>query len=473
MTNNYNPPYHFSNILTNQTDNGLKKINFSQIVGNNESQPKNYGKNYRNQNLNYSPQKRNKTFENKNANKYHYQKSDQNKQIRNCNQSPLNINNNIIMKNLDKKNYNNNKLNINLKKVDEKEIKTPNPVSDFDKDLLKVFIYIYYYEKYEKILTDDNNKNIFNNGNKYFYLINPAWLKNFEIFYGYDKLGNILESIGKNYNYKNIESGIEYLVQILSKADILKKGAVFTDLKAVNKMITGLNKLKNISFTTPGKILPAKIMDIIKSWDENVKNNIKPKYFIFKFGLVYYINPDKIIVGNLNKNTALFTPKYIFTYDKNKGNPEIPKITSIPINDYIAQRKCDQKKLLQLLLNEIGKPIGSLIIIERKTPIPPSNNDLNQKGNQCNKRINDLIKKNNNFVRHINDLNKKLNEKNIENENIKKELQNLKEENVSLKKIIQDKNNEFDLYNSNEKENELNQVKAELKETQNNIKKLN
>ncbi len=123
----------------------------------------------------------------------------------------------------------------------------------------------------------------------------------------------------------------------------------------------------------------------------------------------------------MNKNTALFTPKYIFTYDKNKGNPEIPKITSIPINDYIAQRKCDQKKLLQLLLNEIGKPIGSLIIIERKTPIPPSNNDLNQKGNQCNKRINDLIKKNNNFVRHINDLNKKLNEKNKENENIKKE----------------------------------------------------
>ena len=212
---------------------------------------------------------------------------------------------------------------------------------------------------------------------------------------------------------------------------------------------------------------------MIKSWDENVKNNIKPKYFVFKFGLVYYINLDKIIVGNLDKETALFTPKYIFIYDKNKGNAEIPKITSVPINEYIAQRKCQQQKFdqLQLLKNEVGQPIGSLIIIKWKTPKLQPNKNLAQKGNIFDKRINDLIKKKNTFVKQINDLNKKLNEKNIENENIKKELQNLKEENVSLKKNIQDKNNEFDLYNPKEKENELNQVKAELKETQNNLKK--
>ena len=56
-----------------------------------------------------------------------------------------------------------------------------NKMSDFDREILKVFIYIYYYEKIA------GEKTIFNH-EEYFYLINPKWLKRFKEFYSYDKL---------------------------------------------------------------------------------------------------------------------------------------------------------------------------------------------------------------------------------------------------------------------------------------------
>ena len=50
-----------------------------------------------------------------------------------------------------------------------------NKMSNFDRELLKLFIYIYYYEKIEK--------NIFYNSDKDFYLINPEWIKKYlELF---------------------------------------------------------------------------------------------------------------------------------------------------------------------------------------------------------------------------------------------------------------------------------------------------
>ena len=372
-------------------------------------------------------------------------------------------------------NYNSNKINFNSKKEINKEINASNPVSDFNKDLLKVLIYIYFYEKYEKIVTDNKNKNIFVNDNKNnnFYLINPDWLKNLKKFYNYDKIQKNLESIGNNYNYNEIDLFIDNFVNILSKEEILAKDAVFPDdLKKVNKISTSLIKINDIIFTAPGIILPSKIMDIIKSWDENIKRNIKPKKFVFKPGLVYYINPNKIIVGNLDKSTALFTPKYIFAFNKNLESSESEQITKIPINDYIAQRKCKHEKTgqAQQLLNEEDQPIGTLFIMKENSPRPKSQQNYIQELNQNKKKISDLIKKNINLNNQIKILNNKLNEKNIENQNIKKELETLKQGNNSLNNNIQDINNEFDLKN---KENEINQLKSKLKENQNTLNALN
>ena len=48
---------------------------------------------------------------------------------------------------------------------------------NFDNEILKAFIYIYFYEK---IVLE---KNIFYNSNKDFYLINTKWIENFKKFY--------------------------------------------------------------------------------------------------------------------------------------------------------------------------------------------------------------------------------------------------------------------------------------------------
>ena len=57
-----------------------------------------------------------------------------------------------------------------------------------------------------------------------------------------------------------------------------------------------------------------------------------------------------------------------------------------------------------------------------------------------------------------------------ENQKIKKELDTLKQENASLKNNIQEKNKEFDIDNSKNKENEINQLKVKLEENQNILK---
>ena len=505
-TNYSNQYLNNLNNLPNQNIIGQEQYNFDYLVGNNRLQTNYYANKYRNQIVNNPPQKRSNTNQNKVTNKKYFENSNQNKQIRNINQSPMNINNNNVMKNTGQSNYNINKIKSNPKnkiekeikatnpasdfqnnynsnkikikpKKDEKEIKAQNPASDFDKDLLKVFIYYYFYEKYEKIVPNDKNKNIFINGNKNFYLINQDWLNNLKNTYGYEQLKKRLESLAKNYNYNNVESFIGNNLKMLSEENIIKKDAVFQDLKNVKKICTGVDNKNNIKFTGPGIILPSKIMDIIKSWDENVKNII-PKYFIFKFGLVYYINnfnPGKIIVGNLDKSTALFKPKYIFAFSIKLEKSEIEQITSNRINDYIAKRKCYHEKegQPQQLKNEEEQPIGTLIILEEDISIEQLKKKYNQMENQYKKRNKELVNKHNNLVKRINNLIKQLKGEKDENQKIKKELDTLKQENASLKNNIQEKNNEFDIDNSKNKEDEINQLKVKLEENQNILSTLN
>ena len=55
---------------------------------------------------------------------------------------------------------------------DDKEIYKPNYQRNIDEGLLKIFINIFYYEKY----LSENKEKVFNNNEQY-YLINPKWLK--------------------------------------------------------------------------------------------------------------------------------------------------------------------------------------------------------------------------------------------------------------------------------------------------------
>ena len=67
--------------------------------------------------------------------------------------------------------------------------------------LLKIFIYIYYYEK---TLSENN---IFINSNEIYYLINPNWLDEFKNFYSYNKFKSQLDLTNKTnkYDYRFID----------------------------------------------------------------------------------------------------------------------------------------------------------------------------------------------------------------------------------------------------------------------------
>ena len=69
---------------------------------------------------------------------------------------------------------------------------TPKNNIDEGKELLKAFIYIYYYEK------SLAEKNIFLNNKENYYLINPDCLDKFKKLYLYEKIENINKSLIKD-----------------------------------------------------------------------------------------------------------------------------------------------------------------------------------------------------------------------------------------------------------------------------------
>ena len=312
------------------------------------------------QNENYNPQiRRNKTHEKFQTNNYIQEKQTQIRPTENYMKQRFNMNMNDnrnqhnpnFYHNKDKfdirpKNdfsnnniNNNNKFNNNQIKI-ETQLETPNPttspVSEINKKLLKALIYIYYFEK---SLADKNEKNLFYNSDTDFYLINPDFLKQFKNNYPYNAIKKWLDLKRNSYNYgdiKYLSSLIELYIDELLKENLLKKEVVWDGLKNIKVIYTTVTKTCGIIHTNEGMILPSKIMDIIKSFDEKVKNAVKPKNFIFLSNSVYYINnPNKIIIGNLERSNAMFTPEYIFEYNKNIEKSEIDKLFHNYIYSYI------------------------------------------------------------------------------------------------------------------------------------------
>ena len=129
--------------------------------------------------------------------------------------------------------------------------------SDFKKELLKVFIYIYFYEK---IVTEDNN--FFINSKEKYYLINPGWLNKFKEVYSYTQIKKNIESIKISLNYNEIDSMIETIIKLLSITTMINIVALDEDLKVLNTINTSVQRKNNVLFTNEGVILPSKIMNI-------------------------------------------------------------------------------------------------------------------------------------------------------------------------------------------------------------------
>ena len=288
---------------------------------------------------------------------------------------------------------NNNNLDleqINLNNINRNKIirVSSNSINNIDEEneLLKAFIYIYFYEK---SLTD---KNIFLNNNETYYLINPDWLDNFKRLYSYHAIENILKS-KKVISYNNIDFEIDSYFNIVNEKIQFQKKPFTLRMKNPKIITPTLVRSKyneKIIHIYNGIIFPSKIMNIIKNVHE--LKFLEIKNLIFKDNYIYYINKEKIIVG-IYQNSALLKPKYVFTFNSNHLEKiEEMKIISLNINEYLKKRNLNIKTGYQILKNEKGEEIGSLINlyqnnespIKRKRDITPniskrSNNNENWK----------------------------------------------------------------------------------------------
>ena len=172
-----------------------------------------------------------------------------------------NINSNRIRRTLNIKNIHNK--NDNVLQYNEQ--------NEQNELILKIFIYIYYYEK---ALSE---KNIFIKSIENYYLINPSWLDEFKNFYFYNKLKTQLD-LGNKYDYNNIDLYINDIINEIPEKAKLKYQSLPKILKT------------NILSTQRGIIFPQKMMNIIYELDRDFLKNTKPSRFIFKNINIYYIS---------------------------------------------------------------------------------------------------------------------------------------------------------------------------------------
>ena len=309
--------------------------------------------------------------------------------LENTRNKNLNGNNSFISKNHHMKNNNLHNKESQKNYIKNNENKTKNEINkisinqNFEKEILKVFIYIFLYEK---ILSE---KNIFINSGEKYYLINLEWIRHLKQFFSYNKLQQKLESMKLNTNNYYMDKQIESYIEILAKDFIYDIKALPEKLKDVKFFLTSVMKINNTLFTSPGIIFPSKIMDIIINLNEKFKL-IQPKKFIFNNNLIYYINGNKIIIGNFLKS-PIFKSRYVFDYNSAKveKDEEQKLISFSSINEYINERKSKTNEINQKLFNEDNQEIGILIIVPE--PKNLKHNSKSNVGEKLQKKI--LFKK--------------------------------------------------------------------------------
>ena len=252
-------------------------------------------------------------------------------------------------------------------------------IGQFEKNILKILISIYYYEKSLKY-----NENIFKNNNR-FYLMNPKWFNNFKDFYEYSNINKTLTSYHKNINFNNYEENINDIIDIFSNNNNLqlKQTELNEYLSNIDKIRVSQKLIENITYITNCYIVPFKIINMMNKIF--FKNNHKLSIcniVLNKNKNLFVINGNTVNVGCINKE-LLFNAKNIFSFEDNKIlDEEIKILYSTSIKNYIESKSCNilSYNSIQILKNEKFKNIGKLIIINNK--IPEQNN--NQQYNNMN-----------------------------------------------------------------------------------------
>ena len=139
----------------------------------------------------------------KNSNQNNHNNSDYNKGNFNYENDLSNPNENY------NNNYNNKNFDLNQRNINSQDYNGYQYVEQkkHNELILKILIYIYYYEK------NLSQKNIFINSIEKFYLINQNWFNQFKNVYSYNKIKVQLDSI-KNHDYDIIDI---YIKDIINK----------------------------------------------------------------------------------------------------------------------------------------------------------------------------------------------------------------------------------------------------------------
>jgi hypothetical protein len=254
----------------------------------------------------------------------------------------------------------------------------------FKRELIKVFINIFYYEKSLSLESKGNTLNILNDNQNY-YFINDQWLNDYKEYYNYKNLNDSLKLFDQKnskINYNNLEKYISNITEIyVNNRNILNfdKTELSNDLKDRENMKPPILNENTIIVKKSFFILSPKIMNLIKKlWFQNVELKNLQKEIIIKNKDIFICEFKSIIIGNLNKD-LVFIPKIIFSYNLFEiVKFEKKLLLSNSINDYIKLRNCESNlKKIKIDNKE------ELIIYIIKSP--QLENRINRNNNETNK----------------------------------------------------------------------------------------
>ena len=330
------------------------------------------------------------------------------------------------------------------------------------KNILSIFIYIFYFEKSLSLLEE----NVFNQNQNY-YIINIEWLDKFKKYYDYNKIYNILKTQydihNIEINYNNFEGHIFTIQNLYFKNIHLKISGQFETYVNINEIYPKKKTKQNIEFYQNNFLIHEKIIEMIYKYNyPNEKIVIKPKKIIVKNDNIYLFDECSINIGNLNEQ-YLFSPQYIFFYNQLRiMTEEKEKLFCLSIKDYIESRKCIENNYnIQTLIEENNKAIGKLIIFHTNLKKEKRKNEFKEYNiDKILKEKIDILESENTqkdtkYEKELNERDEIINKLVYENEEINKEFIKLKnekneeeykEKNDIIKRLqieINEKNNEI------------------------------
>ena len=338
------------------------------------------------------------------------------------------------------------------------------------KNILSIFIYIFYFEKSLSLLEE----NVFNQNQNY-YIINIEWLDKFKKYYDYNKIYNILKTQydihNIEINYNNFEGHIFTIQNLYFKNIHLKISGQFETYVNINEIYPKKKTKQNIEFYQNNFLIHEKIIEMIYKYNyPNEKIVIKPKKIIVKNDNIYLFDECSINIGNLNEQ-YLFSPQYIFFYNQLRiMTEEKEKLFCLSIKDYIESRKCIENNYnIQTLIEENNKAIGKLIIFHTNLKKEKRKNEFKEYNiDKILKEKIDILESENTqkdtkYEKELNERDEIINKLVYENEEINKEFIKLKnekseEENKEKNDIIKRLQIEI-----NEKNNEIKTLENEIR----------